>query len=65
MNINPDIAWAWYVFGRRLLVWHIPSFTDSTLPVMAREMLLPNSDLAHNASLAYIFSGPNKKVIIL
>ncbi|CAH1393210.1 unnamed protein product [Nezara viridula] len=61
VNLNPDIAWAWYVFGRRLLVWHIPSFTDTTLPVMARDMLLPSSDLAHNANLVYIFSGPNQK----
>lgn len=60
VNLNTENAWAWYVCGRKLLVWHIPSYSDSGLTVIAKEMLLPSSDLAHNANLVSVFIEPKQ-----
>lgn len=53
VNLSSD-GWAWFVCGRRLLVWQ----ASSTRPVTSqcRELTLPPSDLAHRAHLVTVYT---------
>ncbi|CAG4930345.1 unnamed protein product [Parnassius apollo] len=44
-------GWCWVVAGRRLLTWPY----QPTLAAAARELTLPQTDLAHKADLAVVF----------
>ncbi|KAI5748024.1 hypothetical protein M8J77_021065 [Diaphorina citri] len=46
-----DSGWAWFVLGRRLLIWHSKAKDNQ-----CRELELPGSDLAHRTSLVCVFT---------
>lgn len=46
-----DSGWAWFVLGRRLLIWHTKAKDNE-----CRELELPGSDLAHRTSLVCVFN---------
>ncbi|KOB66033.1 Uncharacterized protein OBRU01_21827, partial [Operophtera brumata] len=51
-------GWCWVVSGRRVLAWPRSAATDSPAssgPSAARELTLPQTDLAHKADLVMIF----------
>ncbi|XP_058801780.1 nuclear pore complex protein Nup133 isoform X2 [Phymastichus coffea] len=66
VNVSPD-GWAWLVCGRRLLVWQC----KTTIPdpkqrrifkSQCRELLLPQSDLAHKAECIAVWLPPGQQV---
>uniref|UniRef100_A0A8D8YPU1 Nuclear pore complex protein Nup133 n=3 Tax=Cacopsylla melanoneura TaxID=428564 RepID=A0A8D8YPU1_9HEMI len=46
-----DSGWAWFVLGRRLLIWQ-----NKAKDNQCRELELPGSDLAHRTSLVCVFT---------
>lgn len=66
VNISLD-GWAWLVCGRRLLVWqckttiHDPK-QKRTFNSQCRELLLPQSDLAHKAECIAVWLPPGHQV---
>ncbi|XP_054273353.1 nuclear pore complex protein Nup133 [Macrosteles quadrilineatus] len=48
VNVSSD-GWAWFVCGRRLLVWQVHG-------AQCRELSLPHSDLAHRAHLITVYT---------
>ncbi|XP_050469604.1 nuclear pore complex protein Nup133 [Bombus huntii] len=66
VNISID-GWAWLVCGRRLLVWQCKAtIHDSkqrrTFKSQCRELLLPQSDLAHKAECIAVWLPPGHQV---
>lgn len=58
-------GWAWFVCGRRLLVWQCKQTEDGRRRVVnsqCRELTLPSSDLAYRAELVVIFCTPGSQV---
>ncbi|XP_047505171.1 nuclear pore complex protein Nup133 [Pieris napi] len=53
VGMSPS-GWCWVVAGRRVLAWP-QELTGSSGPVAARELILPQTDLAHKADLVFIF----------
>lgn len=67
VNISID-GWAWLVCGRRLLVWQCKTtIHDSkqkrTFKSQCRELLLPQSDLAHKAECVTVWLPPGYQVL--
>ncbi|KMQ88267.1 nuclear pore complex protein nup133 [Lasius niger] len=66
VNVSED-GWAWLVYGRKLLVWqckaniHDPK-QRRTFKTQCRELLLPQSDLAHKANCIAVWVPPNHQV---
>jgi len=66
VNVSAD-GWAWLVYGRKLLVWqckaniHDPK-QRRTFKTQCRELLLPQSDLAHKANCIAVWVSPNQQV---
>ncbi|GAB1864344.1 Nuclear pore complex protein Nup133 [Camponotus japonicus] len=66
VNVSAD-GWAWLVYGRKLLVWqckaniHDPK-QRRTFKTQCRELLLPQSDLAHKANCIAVWVPPNQQV---
>lgn len=62
-------GWCWVVSGRRILAWEqSPIDTDEdpanvTGISAARELTLPQTDLAHKADLVVLFYGNDSQVI--
>ncbi|KYN19289.1 hypothetical protein ALC57_08466 [Trachymyrmex cornetzi] len=66
VNISED-GWAWLVYGRKLLVWQCKAnIHDSkqrrTFKSQCRELLLPQSDLAHKADCIAVWVMPGHQV---
>lgn len=67
VNISVD-GWAWLVYGRKLLVWqcktniHDPK-QRRTFKTQCRELLLPQSDLAHKADCIAVWVSPGHQVL--
>ncbi|KYQ46946.1 hypothetical protein ALC60_14035 [Trachymyrmex zeteki] len=66
VNISED-GWAWLVYGRKLLVWQCKAnIHDSkqrrTFKSQCRELLLPQSDLAHKADCIAVWVLPGHQV---
>jgi len=66
VNISED-GWAWLVYGRKLLVWqckaNIHSKQRRTFKSQCRELLLPQSDLAHKADCIAVWVLPGHQVM--
>ncbi|XP_012233561.2 nuclear pore complex protein Nup133 [Linepithema humile] len=66
VNISVD-GWAWLVYGRKLLVWqcktniHDPK-QRRTFKTQCRELLLPQSDLAHKADCIAVWVPAGQQV---
>ena len=65
-NVSQD-GWAWLVCGRRLLVWQCKTTIHDpkqrrTFQTQCRELLLPQSDLAHKAECIAVWPSPNQQV---
>ncbi|XP_076290954.1 nuclear pore complex protein Nup133 isoform X3 [Lasioglossum baleicum] len=65
-NISDD-GWAWLVCGRRLLIWQckVPiqdSKHKKTFKSQCRELLLPQSDLAHKAECIAVWLPPGHQL---
>uniref|UniRef100_A0A1B6E0K1 Nucleoporin Nup133/Nup155-like N-terminal domain-containing protein n=1 Tax=Clastoptera arizonana TaxID=38151 RepID=A0A1B6E0K1_9HEMI len=52
VNISNE-GWAWFVCGRRLLIWQ--AFGKRPVSTQCRELALPPSDLAHKAHLVAVY----------
>ncbi|KAG5319781.1 NU133 protein, partial [Acromyrmex heyeri] len=66
VNISED-GWAWLVYGRKLLVWQCKAnIHDSkqrrAFKSQCRELLLPQSDLAHKADCIAVWVLPGHQV---
>lgn len=67
VSVSPD-GWAWLVCGRRLLVWqckttiHDPKQRQRSFKSQCRELLLPQSDLAHRAECAAVWLPSGQQV---
>ncbi|KYM94728.1 hypothetical protein ALC62_14709 [Cyphomyrmex costatus] len=66
VNISEN-GWAWLVYGRKLLVWQCKAnIHDSkqrrTFKTQCRELLLPQSDLAHRANCIAVWVLPGHQV---
>ncbi|XP_036140660.1 nuclear pore complex protein Nup133 isoform X2 [Monomorium pharaonis] len=66
VNVSMD-GWAWLVYGRKLLVWQCKTnIYDSkqrrTFKTQCRELLLPQSDLAHKADCITVWMPPGHQV---
>ncbi|XP_069672597.1 nuclear pore complex protein Nup133 isoform X3 [Periplaneta americana] len=66
VRISPD-GWAWFVCGRRLLIWQYKQTTDAgkqrrLLNSQCRELTLPPSDLAHRADLVSVYTAESNQV---
>lgn len=57
-------GWAWFVCGRRLLIWQYRQPPGHTRPASSQcqELTLPPSDLAHRASLVSVFTPRGNQV---
>ncbi|KAL7299771.1 hypothetical protein TKK_0007518 [Trichogramma kaykai] len=60
-------GWAWLVCGRRLLVWQCKTTIHDpkqrrTFKTQCRELLLPQSDLAHKAECIAVWMSPGQQV---
>lgn len=66
VNVSAD-GWAWLVYGRKLLVWqckttiHDPK-QKRIFKTQCRELLLPQSDLAHKADCIAVWLPPGHQV---
>jgi len=66
VNVSVD-GWAWLVHGRKLLVWqckaniHDPK-QRRAFKTQCRELLLPQSDLAHKADCIAVWIPPGHQV---
>jgi len=55
-----DSLWAWFVYGRKLLVWNAENNKENrTNPCF--ELGLPASEVAHQAALVWVFEPETKK----
>ncbi|KAL6440868.1 hypothetical protein ACFW04_003354 [Cataglyphis niger] len=66
VNVSVD-GWAWLVYGRKLLVWQCKANIYDpkqrrTFKTQCRELLLPQSDLAHKANCIAVWVPPNQQV---
>lgn len=66
VHISAD-GWAWFVCGRRLLIWQCKQTSDSrrqqhVLSSQCRELTLPPSDLAHRADLVSVYIAEGSQV---
>ncbi|CAK9828636.1 Nuclear pore complex protein Nup133 [Anthophora retusa] len=66
VNISVD-GWAWLVCGRRLLVWQCKTTIHDpkqrrTFKSQCRELLLPQSDLAHKAQCIVVWLSQGQQV---
>ncbi|XP_034193341.1 nuclear pore complex protein Nup133 [Osmia lignaria lignaria] len=66
VNISTD-GWAWLVCGRRLLVWQCKTTIHDpkqrrTFKTQCRELLLPQSDLAHKAECIVVWLPAGQQV---
>lgn len=61
MNISNE-GWAWFVCGRRLLVWQASG--KRPINTQCRELTLPPSDLAHRAHLVTVYTMQSSQVSI-
>lgn len=48
-------GWCWVVAGRRVLAWPREAASSPAAPTAARELTLPQTDLAHKADLVMLF----------
>ncbi|CAH2094217.1 unnamed protein product [Euphydryas editha] len=48
-------GWCWVVAGRKILAWPREAVAAPAAPTAARELTLPQTDLAHKADLVMIF----------
>lgn len=48
-------GWCWVVAGRKILAWPREASAAPAAPTAARELTLPQTDLAHKADLVMIF----------
>ncbi|CAK1553349.1 unnamed protein product [Leptosia nina] len=55
-------GWCWIVTGRRVLAWP-REITGSSGPTSARELTLPQTDLAHKADLVAVFYENNEQTM--
>lgn len=59
-------GWAWFVCGRRLLVWRCKGTTEEGkrhfINNQCRELTLPSSDLAYRAELVVIYTAAGNQV---
>ena len=60
VRISPD-GWAWFVCGRRLLIWQYKQISDGgkqrrLVSSQCRELTLPPSDLAHRVDLVSVYT---------
>jgi len=67
VNVSID-GWAWLVHGRKLLVWQCKAnIHDSkqrrAFKTQCRELLLPQSDLAHKADCIAVWIPPGHQVL--
>ncbi|XP_050673157.1 nuclear pore complex protein Nup133-like [Leptidea sinapis] len=56
-------GWCWVVTGRRVLAWPRETSGTSSGPTSARELILPQTDLAHKADLVLIFYEDNSQAM--
>lgn len=68
MHISAD-GWAWFVCGRRLLIWQYKQTLDAgkqrhVLSSQCQELTLPPSDLAHRADLVSVYIAEGSQVSI-
>ncbi|CAG4984246.1 unnamed protein product [Colias eurytheme] len=56
-------GWCWVVTGRRVLAWPQEATGSSSGPTAARELTLPQTDLAHKADLVMIFYEDNEQAM--
>lgn len=66
VNVSTD-GWAWLVYGRKLLVWQCKTTIHDpkqrrTFKTQCRELLLPQSDLAHKADCIAVWLPPDHQV---
>jgi nuclear pore complex protein Nup133 len=66
VHISAD-GWAWFVCGRRLLIWQYKQTLDAgkqrrVLSSQCRELTLPPSDLAHRADLVSVYIAEGSQV---
>lgn len=66
VNVSTD-GWAWLVYGRKLLVWQCKTIIRDpkqrrTFKTQCRELLLPQSDLAHKADCIAVWLPPGHQV---
>ncbi|EFN82872.1 nuclear pore complex protein Nup133 isoform X2 [Harpegnathos saltator] len=66
VNVSTD-GWAWLVYGRKLLVWQCKTTIHDpkqrrTFKTQCRELLLPQSDLAHKADCIAVWIPPGHQV---
>lgn len=57
-------GWCWLVAGRRILAWPRETSTPG-VPTAARELTLPQTDLAHKADLVMLFYEDDAQVLII
>lgn len=67
VNVSID-GWAWLVHGRKLLVWQCKTNVYDpkqrrTFKSQCRELLLPQSDLAHKAECIAVWLSPGHQVL--
>lgn len=67
VNVSID-GWAWLVYGRKLLVWQCKSNIHDlkqrrTFKTQCRELLLPQSDLAHKADCVAVWVPAGQQVL--
>lgn len=57
-------GWCWVVAGRKVLAWpREPASSTPAAPSAARELTLPQTDLAHKADLVMLFYEEGAQVI--
>ncbi|KAJ9592509.1 hypothetical protein L9F63_015826, partial [Diploptera punctata] len=66
VRISPD-GWAWFVCGRRLLIWQYKQISDGgkqrrMVSSQCRELTLPPSDLAHRVDLVSVYTAEGSQV---
>lgn len=61
-------GWAWFVCGRRLLIWQCKTDDGHDegrrrfVSNQCRELTLPSSDLAYKAELVVVYTAPGNQV---